>query len=61
MSTLLADIRHSVCSPLKSPGLTLDAVVSLGLGIGANTTILTWVQAVRLRPIAWLLPCDTSR
>ncbi|MEP6782076.1 MAG: ABC transporter permease [Acidobacteriota bacterium] len=51
MSTLIADVRYSIRSLLKNPGLTLAAVLSLGLGIGANTTIFTWVQAVLLRPI----------
>jgi len=51
VSTLVADIRYSFRSLLKSPGLTLAAVLSLGLGIGANTTIFTWVQAVLFRPI----------
>jgi macrolide transport system ATP-binding/permease protein len=51
MSTLIADVRYSIRSLLKNPGLTLAAVLSLGLGIGANTTIFTWVQAVLFRPI----------
>ena len=51
MSTLVADIRYSFRSLLKNPGLTLAAILSLGLGIGANTTIFTWVQAVLFRPI----------
>ncbi|HEX7281714.1 MAG TPA: ABC transporter permease, partial [Vicinamibacterales bacterium] len=51
MSTLIADVRYSVRSLLKHPGLTASAVLSLGLGIGANTTIFTWVQAVLFRPI----------
>ena len=51
MSTFIADLRYSIRSLLKSPGLTLAAVLSLGLGIGANTTIFSWVQAVLLRPI----------
>jgi predicted permease len=51
VSTILADLRYAVRSLLKNPGLTLAAVLSLGLGIGANTTIFTWVQAVLVRPI----------
>ena len=51
MSTLISDFRYSIRSLLKNPGLTVAAVLSLGLGIGANTTIFTWVQAVLLRPI----------
>ena len=51
MATFIADLRYSVRSLLKNPGLTLAAVLSLGLGIGANTTIFTWVQAVLFRPI----------
>jgi predicted permease len=51
VSTLIADVRYSIRSLLKNPGLTLAAVLSLGLGIGANTTIFTWVQSTLLRPI----------
>jgi predicted permease len=51
VSTLLSDIRYSIRSLLKNPGLTTAAILSLGLGIGANTTIFTWVQSVLFRPI----------
>jgi macrolide transport system ATP-binding/permease protein len=51
VSTLVADIRYSIRSLAKNPGLTFAAILSLGLGIGANTTIFTWVQAVLFRPI----------
>ena len=61
MSTLIADIRYSFRSLLKSPGLTLAAILSLGLGIGANTTIFTWVQAVLFRPIALAADPSTIR
>ena len=47
----MADVRYAIRSLLKNPGLTLAAVVSLALGIGANTTIFTWVQAILFRPI----------
>jgi predicted permease len=68
VSTLGSDLRYAVRSLLKSPGLSLAAILSLGLGIGANTTIFTWVQAVLFRPIPGaaepdrlLIPAMTSR
>ena len=61
MSTLIADIRYSFRSLLKNPGLTLAAILSLGLGIGANTTIFTWVQAVLFRPIPLAADPSTIR
>jgi predicted permease len=51
VSTLLSDVRYAIRSLLKNPGLTGAAVLSLGLGIGANTTMFAWVQAVLFRPI----------
>ena len=51
MGILIHDVRHGVRSLLKTPGLTAAAILSLGLGIGANTTIFTWVKAVLLRPV----------
>ena len=61
MSTLIADLRYSFRSLLKNPGLTLAAILSLGLGIGANTTIFTWVQAVLFRPIPLAADPSTIR
>ena len=51
METLIHDVRHGFRSLIKSPGLTGAAIVSLALGIGANTTLFTWVKAVLLRPV----------
>src|SRR5262245_28569945 len=45
------DLRYAVRSLVKTPTLTAAVVLSLGLGIGANTTVFTWVQAVLLHPI----------
>lgn len=61
MSTLIADVRYSIRSLLKNPGLTTAAVLSLALGIGANTTIFTWVQAALFRPIPMAADPSTIR
>jgi predicted permease len=51
MSTLLRDLKHGVRLVTKNPGFTVAAVLSLALGIGANTTIFTLINAVLLHPL----------
>jgi len=59
MSTLLQDARYGTHMLAKSPGFKIVVAITLALGIGANSTIFSWINSTLLDPIPGV--SDTSQ
>jgi predicted permease len=59
LESLLQDLRYSLRMMARNPAFTAVAVITLAIGIGATTTVFSWIDAVLLRPLPGV--ADPSR
>ena len=51
MTGLLQDVLYSVRQIRRAPGFAVAAIITIALGISANSTIFSWIQSTLLTPI----------
>src|SRR6266566_4191446 len=51
MDTFLQDLKYTIRVLIKNPAYSLLAILTLGLGIGGNATIFSWVEGVMIEPL----------
>ena len=61
MQTFLQDLRYALRQLRKSPGFAATAIITLALGIGANTAIFTLVKGILLRSLPVADPAQLYR
>ncbi len=55
---LMNDVRYGARMLAKCPGFTATAILILGLGVGANATIFSWVEALLMKPLPGVAAVD---
>src|SRR5690348_14032517 len=61
MNNLWLDLRYALRQLRKAPGFTLTVMLTLALGIGANTAIFTLIEAILLRSLPVVNPTQLYR